>query len=294
MKYLCFFLFLIIGYNTHAQAILNEYKYVIVPKKFDEFRSENQYQTSTMVKYYLVKQGFNAVYDDVVPQDLKLDRCLGLVTSLEEDSSLFATRVSVVFKDCQGVERYRTQFGSSKAKQFQEAYRGAITEAFQSLKGFRYSYNSKVENNAPVVLNFKDDVKALPPPENMPEEKSISTEDGDAEISSEKEIDKELAAPLSQPAEVMEAITLEEAVAEEIKSEVPEIRTLYAQKTETGYQLVDTTPSIQFYLKETSMPGIFMAERKGQSGLLYQRNEQWVFEYYQGNDRLQEVLQIKF
>jgi len=282
------------GYNTHSQAILNDYKYVIVPKKFDRFRSENQYQTSTMVKFYLVKQGFNAIYDDVLPQELSIDRCLGLVTSLEEDSSLFVTRVSVVFKDCQGVERYRTQFGSSKAKQFQEAYREAITVAFQSLLGFRYSYNSEVKNNAAVVLNFKDDVKALPLPENITEEKSIPSETGDAEISSEKDKDKELDAPLSQPAEVMEAITLEEAVAEQIRSEVPEIMTLYAQKTETGYQLVDTTPSVQFYLKETSTPGIFMAERKGQSGLLYQKNEQWVFEYYQGNDRLQEVLQIKF
>lgn len=281
------------GYNTHAQAILNEYKYVIVPKKFEGFRSENQYQTSTMVKYYLVKQGFNAVYEDMLPQDLNANRCLGLLTSLEEDSSMFATGVSVVFKDCQGVERYRTQFGSSKVKQYQEAYREAITEAFQSLKGFRYSYSPKVQDNAPVVLNFKDDVKVLPTSVTTPEENSISTETADTEIPL-KEIDKEMAAPLSQSAEVMEAITLEEAVSEETQSEALEIRTLYAQKTETGYQLVDTTPSIQFYLKETSMPGIFMAERKGQSGLLYQRNEQWVFEYYEGNDRLQEVLQIKF
>ncbi len=294
MKYLCFFLFLAMGFSTHAQAILNEYKYVIVPKKFDGFRSENQYQTSTMVKYYLVNQGINALYEDVLPQELNIDRCLGLLTTLEEDSSMFATRVSVVFKDCQGVERYRTQFGSSKAKQFQEAYREAITEAFQSLQGFSYVFSPKVKNNAPVVLNFKDDVKALPPTESIPEEKTISIETADTEIPLEKEIDKEMAAPLSQPTEVMESITLEEAVAEEMQSEALEIRTLYAQKTETGYQLVDTTPSIQFYLKATSMPNIFMAERKGQTGLLFQRDEQWIFEYYLGDDRLQEVLQIKF
>jgi hypothetical protein len=293
MKNLCFFLLIAIGFNSYSQAILNEYKYVIVPKKFEGFRSENQYQTSTMVKYYLVKQGFNALYEDVLPQDLNSDRCLGLLTSLEEDSSIFATRISVVFKDCQGVERYRTQFGISKVKQFQEAYREAITEAFQSLVGFRYTYSPKVKDNAPVVLNFKDDVKVLPTSVNMPEENSISTETADTEIPL-KEIDKEIAAPLSQPAEVMEAITLEEAVSEETQSAADEIRTLYAQKTETGYQLVDTEPSIQFYLWETSMPNIFMAERKGQAGLLYKRDAQWVFEYYEGDDRLQEVLQIKF
>ncbi len=282
------------GFNAHAQAVLNNYKYVIVPKKFEGFRSENQYQTSTIVKYYLVQQNFNALYEDVLPQDLNEDRCLGLVTSLEEDSSMFTTRVSVVFKDCQGVERYRTRLGSSKSKQFQEAYRESIAEAFQSLDGFRYSYSPEVENNQSVILNFKNDVKALPPPAIKPEEKPLNTEIADTDIPLVEEIDKEMAAPLTQPSEVMEAITLEEAVAEETRSEAVEIRTLYAQKTETGYQLVDTTPSIQFYLRETSMPNIFIAERKGQSGLLYQRNEQWVFEYYEGDDRLQEVLQIKF
>lgn len=282
------------GFNTHAQSILNEYKYVIVPKKFEGFRTENQYQTSTMVKYYLVKQGFNAIYEDVLPQDLNMDRCLGLVSSLEENSSMFATRVSVVFKDCQGVERYRTQFGSSKTKQFQEAYREAITGAFQSLKGFQYVYSPKTKNNEAVILNFKNDVKSLPAPESIPEEKSISTETADTENPLEKEIDKEMTAPLSQPTEVMEAISLEEAVAEETQSETVMIRILYAQKTETGYQLVDTAPSIQFYLRETSMPNVFLAERKGKAGLLYQRNKHWVFEYYEGDDRLQEVLEIKF
>ncbi|NNJ87840.1 MAG: hypothetical protein HKP53_00435, partial [Eudoraea sp.] len=116
----------------------------------------------------------------------------------------------------------------------------------------------------------------------------------DTETVLDEETDKEKSAPLSQPTEVTEAITLEEAVAEETQSEGVKIRTLYAQETETGYQLVDTEPSIQFYLWETSMPNIFMAERKGQSGLLYQKDEQWVFEYYEGDDRLQEVLEIKF
>ena len=124
------------GYNAHAQAVLNDYKYVIVPKKFEGFRSENQYQTSTLVKYYLEKQGFNAFYEDALPQDLNADRCLGLVTSLEEDSSLFATKVAVVFKDCRGIEQYRTQFGSSKAKQYKEAYRETISRGLSVLKNF--------------------------------------------------------------------------------------------------------------------------------------------------------------
>ncbi len=294
MKNLCFILLLAMGYHAHSQAVLNDYKYVIVPKKFEDFRSENMYQTSTMVKYYLVEQGFNALYEDALPTDLNNDRCLGLIATLAKESSLFTTRVAIAFKDCQGVERYRTQFGSSKAKEYKEAYRESIKEAFLSLKGFQYSYARKGKNDETVILTYKNDVKALPTQVTKPEGKTKSLEMADTEISREGEGDKEKILSLTQPKEVMEAITLEEAIAEEVRSEAVEIMTLYAQKTETGYQLVDTKPSIQFILKETSIPNIFMAERRGQSGLLFKRNEGWVFEYYEGDDRVQELLQIKF
>ena len=294
MKYLCLFLFLVIGHIAHTQEVLNDFKYVIVPKKFEGFRSENLYQSSTLVKYYLENQGFNALYEDALPQDLKADRCLGLVTSLEEDSSLFATKVAVVFKDCEGIEQYRTQFGKSKVKQYREAYREAIAEAFQSFKTFQYSYKPKSNNKETVVLNFRDDVKELPAPVTKPKEQTNSVQMADSEIQMEEDKDKEKMPSLTEPTELIEAISIEDAISEVTEPAASEVRTLYAQRTETGFQLVDTLPSIQFYLKETSLPTVFLAERKGQQGLIYQSDEQWIFEYYEGNDRLQEVLQIKF
>ncbi len=61
-----------VGFQAYSQSQLNEYKYIIVPKKFDGFKNENQYQTSTAIKYYFVQQGFNAVYEDALPQDLNM------------------------------------------------------------------------------------------------------------------------------------------------------------------------------------------------------------------------------
>ncbi|MGB5700526.1 hypothetical protein [Muriicola sp.] len=294
MKYLCLFLCLVMGYSAHAQAVLNEFKYVIVPKKFERFRSENLYQSSTLVKYYLENQGFNALYEDALPQDLVADRCLGLVTSLEVNSSLFTTKVAVVFKDCQGIEQYRTQFGKSKAKEYKDAYRESIADAFQSLKTFKHSYKPKGNSKETVVLNFRDDVKELPAVVTKPKEQTIPVQTADSEIQRGEDKDKEKMPSLTEPTEVMEAISIEDAISEVTEPAASEVRTLYAQKTETGFQLVDTVPSIQFYVKETSLPTVFMAERKGQQGLIYKSDEQWIFEYYEGNDRLQEVLQIKF
>ena len=143
-------------------------------------------------------------------------------------------------------------------------------------------------------MNFRDDVKEVTTSVAKPKEQTIAAQTADSEIQLEEEKDKEKLPPLTEPTEVMEAISIEEAISEVTEPPASEATTLYAQKTETGFQLVDTAPSIQFYLKETSLPTVFIAESKGRQGLLYKSDEQWIFEYYKGNDRIQEVLQIKF
>lgn len=50
-----YILLLAMGLGGAVNAQLNNYKYIIVPKKFDAFKSVNEYQTSTLVKYFLNK-----------------------------------------------------------------------------------------------------------------------------------------------------------------------------------------------------------------------------------------------
>ncbi|MGB3151109.1 MAG: hypothetical protein WBB27_10635, partial [Maribacter sp.] len=78
MKTILISLFLIFSYLCSGQSNLNEYKYIIVPTKFEGFKYENQHQTSTIVKHIFTEKGFRAVYDNALPQDLNLNRCLGL------------------------------------------------------------------------------------------------------------------------------------------------------------------------------------------------------------------------
>ena len=56
-KVLYILLFAIVIGNA-ANAQLNSYKYIIVPKKFEAFKSVNEYQTSTLVKYFFEENGF--------------------------------------------------------------------------------------------------------------------------------------------------------------------------------------------------------------------------------------------
>ncbi|NNK10346.1 MAG: hypothetical protein HKP08_03295 [Flavobacteriaceae bacterium] len=291
MKIFYFVLFLFLGVTSFSQSVINNYKYVIIPKKFDEFKKENQYKTSTMVKFYLTQQGINTVYDDALPLELENDGCLALFADLDDQSNMFTTKVAIIFNDCKGEEQYRTQVGSSRIKQYDDAYREAIVGACESFGNYQYEY-SKLEDESPVVLNFKNDVQELPPPPEPP--KSISQESEEESEPLPPQRDKEEVNLMPMPEEKTEAVTLEDAIADEGAEDKIFLGTLYAQKTETGYQLVDTTPSIQFYLQESSLPNVFMAERKGQKGLLFLKDDIWIFEYYQGEDRIQEELQLKF
>ncbi len=276
MKYSILFFLLLCGWSTYSQSSLNAYKYVIVPKQFDGFRSENQYDTSTLVKYYLGQAGLDPVYEDALPQDLNVDRCLGLKAELMDSSSMFATTVHIVFMDCKGQEVYRTREGTSKIKEYREAFREAIAEAFQSLNGYNYAYRPKSIEEKPLTPDFKDDVKNLDP---------------DVIVTAVPEVN-----------EIKVPKTVSDKEEEKISGEKPLLITmgevkgviLYAQRTGNGYQLVDTTPSIQYVLKDASIPGVYFTEGKGQVGLIFQKGDQWIFEYYKGEERFQEFLQIKF
>ncbi|MBT8209940.1 MAG: hypothetical protein KJP14_05375, partial [Eudoraea sp.] len=144
----------------NAQNELSAYKYVIVPTKFDGFKKENQYQTSTLIKYLLVERGINAVYEDALPADLYLDKCLGVTAMLVNESGTFTTKAHIAFQDCQLQEVYRTKTGNSKIKDYKGAFQEVIREAFESLNSYTYAYKPK-DQDEKVTLSFEDDVKSL-------------------------------------------------------------------------------------------------------------------------------------
>src|SRR5690606_4597632 len=251
-------------------------KYIIVPTKLDAFKQENQYQTSTLIKYLLVENGFNAVYDNALPEDLLSNRCLGLLLGLTDDSSMFTTKLSLTLKDCFSKEVLKTADGSSKEKDFKTAYSEAIKESIRlSLSGAGYKYNPGSANVA-VVASFKDDVKKQP--ENI-------VSDAKNEPS---------------PAVVQQKSTLEEQSyksMEPVPSNITKANgasVLYAQAIANGFQLVDSTPKIKYKIVRTSLADVFMAEGEGHHGLVLKKGDKWYFEYYEGDQLMAHELNIKF
>ncbi len=131
--------------SVFAQKTINDYKYVIVPVKFDFQKEPNEYRLSTFTKAHLEKMGFTVFYDDKMPVELISNRCGALYAYLERESAFLATKMSVSLKDCQNNVIFKSQEGKSKEKSFTKAYAEALDNAIVSLYQENYSYNGNVD-----------------------------------------------------------------------------------------------------------------------------------------------------
>ncbi|PIF31462.1 hypothetical protein CLU81_1951 [Flavobacterium sp. 9] len=70
---------------------------------------------------------------------------------------------------------------------------------------------------------------------------------------------------------------------------------LYAQPTESGYQLIDKTPKVVMKLLKTSQTNVFIAIKDNvQGSLILKEDGQWYFESYQNDKLVSEKIVVKF
>ncbi len=255
-------IFLFITFLLSAQNF-NDYKYIIVPKRFDVFKKADQYRSNGLVKFLFEKKGYTVVYDDNLPQDLNANKCLALKVDLISRSNMFTTKTNLILKDCNSNTVYKTQEGKSKEKEYLKAYNEAIRESFKSFNNISYSYLPKKEekqNNVPIVVSFKDDVKNV-------EEKPIAS----------TSVEKQEQVGSTHKAEVI----TEEGV-------------LYAQEIPNGFQLVDSTPKIEYKIYKTTVQGYYIATNNTINGVVINKGDKWFFEYYEETKLISKELKIKF
>ena len=77
-------------------------------------------------------------------------------------------------------------------------------------------------------------------------------------------------------------------------SKIDLTKVLYAQPTENGFQLVDTTPQLVMKLFKTSQPDFYTAQFQNQTGMVFKRDNQWFFEFTQDGTLKTVPLTIKF
>src|SRR5574343_1746513 len=144
------FLMYFVSLFSFAQGI-NNYQYVIVPKKFTDFKTEDKYGLNTSVKLLLQKYGFKAYFSDESFADDTMNRCDFLTADLSNESGIMVTKVRVVLKDCKGNIVYHTELGTSREKQYALAYTQALRAAAKSFETLDYKYEGKVASSEPTV-----------------------------------------------------------------------------------------------------------------------------------------------
>ena len=246
-----------------CSAQLNKYKYFVVPKRFEIFKDVNQYQSSTLVKHLLTKYGYEAIYDDAIPEELFLNKCRGVTVQLDENSSFLLTRVSVVFRDCNGREVFRTAEGDSKSKEYKEAFAEAIQEAMEVMSIMKYEYEGADDVQEPLpetpTQPFIEKVEESPS-ESVAEELIVSSEIIDPEPAEPEVLEVE-SEEKKEPIEWSEAIN------------------------ENGYILGHLTNGEAWVLMRTSNDSVYLAYSQNKQGIAFKQADGWKLEYYLGDDR---------
>jgi hypothetical protein len=142
------------------------YKYVIVPKKFSFFSDENEYNTSSMTKAFFEKEGFVVYYDtDEFPSELANNRCLALYVNALKKSNMFITKINFELKDCANKIIYTSIPGSSKEKEYQKSYNESFRMALGAMKGqlnFTNTSNGMIEKETVTTTPIAVESKNVP------------------------------------------------------------------------------------------------------------------------------------
>ena len=280
-KFLSIIIFCFIVTNVFSQANLNDYKYIIVPKKYSFLNESDQYQVNSLTEFLFNKYGFQAFMEgEGYPDDLNQNRCLALTSDVIKESGLFKVKLQMVLEDCNGMPVYTTKIGESREKDYSKAYNEALRNAFEELQTIDYKYVPT--NKQSLAANTKTETKT---------EVSQEIKQLREEIENLKQEKEEAKVIIGEKNTTAQVVPVEPTTnASKSTSEVKDI--LYAQKIENGFQLVDSSPKVVYKIRNTSLENVFMVE--GKNATLHKKGEAWILEYYENDVLKQEALNIKF
>ena len=196
------------------------YKYIIVPQKLEFLKEIDQYQTSSLTKFLLQKNGFTVILDtEEYPLELKKDLCKALYVGIIKESSMFKTSVRLELKDCFNQLVYASDEGSSRLKEYKRSYQEAIRNMHGTMGSIIYS--SKMISGL-TAMKKKEELR----------------------------VDhKEIAVHMVQKAADIGSIELEDTIA-----------SLSAKSIQNGYQLTDISSGAVFTILNTGREDCFIVK----------------------------------
>ena len=262
-----------------AQQSVNDYKYLIVPVRYDFQKSDDQFQVNSLTKFLFEKEGFTVfLSNEDFPDELKLNRCLALTARLNDKSKLFNTKMNFDLVDCDNNVLFSALEGVSKEKDYKAAYFACVRESFEGVKELNYAYQPKEKKDGQEkVESSVNDVSKTEPV-------TIQTNSNTTTV-----------VPVATTSVAVnnseDKTNTVEPVAEKEQVKPPS-DVLYAQPNANGYQVVDASPKVVYMLLKTSKQDVFLL--KDHSAIVYKAGEDWKVEYYEDEKLVVKKLNLKF
>ena len=251
----------------YSQKDLNKnYKYIIVPSKFQFLEQIDQYKTSSLTKFLLQKKGYTVFLDnEVFPEELANDNCLALRANVINKSDFLKVKSQIEIRDCYNRVLYTSQIGRTNEKKYKKAYLYSIRDAYNSMTDFDSNFVN-IQNKRVKKLSVESESK----------KNNQNLKPNPTSKTSKKELDK----------------NKESLLYKEKKKKNTESVLLYAQEIVNGFQLVNKEPKVIFIIIKTNKKNFFIIKNK--NGVLYKNDKFWIAEYYVNSKLIQEKLEIKF
>src|SRR5262249_21078641 len=143
MRTCTIFILTLLCIAAHSQNTLNNYKYVLVPSRFNFSKSDDQYQLNSTTKSMLEQKGFVALWaNGDMPPAVAANKCSALFAEVDQRKAMFTTNLTLLLKDCSGNIIFKSKEGRSREKEFFVAYDEALKDALSSLNTVSYKYDS--------------------------------------------------------------------------------------------------------------------------------------------------------
>ena len=265
MKNIILVLFLILSnlFVFGQEKKVNNYKFIVVPERFDFLKQKDEYKTSSLTKFLLEKNGFTVVLNsEQYPKDLRDNPCSGLKALVLDKSSMFKVKVIIELRDCSNKILYTSDEGVSKLKEFKKGFQEAIRNAHASMNDIAYE---------PFLL------------ETIAKDKKEIITVNPVLVKEVKEVKLEVELPVTNNIEAAQISPI---------NNIALSTTLYAQPKENGFQLINLKPQVVFVILNTSVKGVFVIKDK--NGLFYKKGENWVAEFHENGKRIEKKYQVKF
>lgn len=265
MKKIVLLVLLMTFSQVFSQKNISQYKYVVIPAKFDFVKKVDRYQTSSLTKFLFNKYGFTAFLDnEKLPLDLEQNSCKALKVDVIDNSKFLITRSVIQLKDCRGNVLFSSVEGKSKEKEYKAAYHQAIRQAFNSVKTLNYAYTPSISEKSIALGNNQ----------------------GSQPLMKNKKV---VGKPEKQEVPVIKNKITKRGGNNFVKKTNP---VLFSKSVKKGFLLLGKNQQTVFHLLFTDLEELFILKNK--NGIAYKGKNNWIAEYYNSNgDKVVENFDVR-